>query len=85
MLAVILAPIDVIATPFWFVGGAVDHVGVSDEELVRAASGRQRARELGITEARVDGTGHWGWPYPHDTHLDALGYDAEWLRRNAPR
>jgi hypothetical protein len=60
-----------------------DHVRVSNDELVRAAADLQRARELGITDARVDGTGYWGWPYPHNTHLDVLGYDADWLQRHA--
>jgi hypothetical protein len=85
LLAACLVPVDVVAAPIWFVCGAIDDLGVSDDDLVRAASDLQRARELGITATRVDGTGFGAWPYPYNTHLDELGFDAEWLRRRAPR
>lgn len=83
LICVCLVPIDIVVAPIWFVSGAIGDIGVSDEELVRAASDLQRAREFGVNGTRVEGTGSMGWPYPHNTHLDALGYDAGWLRRNA--
>lgn len=85
LFGVCLVPIDVIVAPIWFVDGAIGHVRVGADDLVRAASDLQKARELGVTETQVEGTGYWGWPYPHHTHLDALGYDAEWLKHRESR